>query len=127
MRGPSFDAELAGSLLDQVRVVPNPYRGASQFEEANPFPTGRGERRIRFVNLPPQATVRIFTSSGRLVRTLRLDQGSNEGLTAAMLLNGSLAWDLLNEDRLEVAYGVYLYHVTAPNVGETTGTLALIK
>ncbi len=127
VQGPRFDAEAATAMLDQVRVVPNPYRGASLFEAANPFPTGRGERVVRFVNLPPRATVRIFTSSGRLVRTLQLDQGSNDEVTAGMLLNGSLAWDLLNEDRLEVAYGVYLYHVEAPGVGETTGTLALIK
>ncbi|WP_420455169.1 hypothetical protein [Rubrivirga sp.] len=125
--GPSFDAEAARAALDQVRVVPNPYRGASQFEVANPFPTGRGERRIRFVGLPPRATVRIFTPSGRLVRTLEMDQGSNDTVTPQMLLNGSLAWDLLNEDRLEVSYGIYLYHVEAPGVGETTGTLALIK
>ena len=125
--GPRFDPDKARALLDQVRVVPNPYRGASQFETANPFPTGRGERQVRFVNLPPRATVRIFTSSGRLVRTLQLDQGDNDTLTPGMLLNGSLPWDLLNEDRLEVSYGVYLYHVEAPGVGETTGTLALIK
>ena len=125
--GPAFDAQAAADALDQVRVVPNPYRGASRFEVANPFPTGRGERRIRFVNLPPRATVRIFTASGRLVRTLQLDEGTNDSITPQMLLTGSLAWDLLNEDRLEVSYGVYLYHVEAPGVGETTGTLALIK
>ncbi len=125
--GPSFDAEAARAGLDQVRVVPNPYRGASQFEVANPFPTGRGERRVRFVGLPPRATVRIFTPSGRLVRTLQMDQGSNDLVTPGMLLDGSLPWDLLNEDRLEVSYGIYLYHVEAPGVGETTGTLALIK
>ena len=125
--GPTFDAAAASAMLDQVRVVPNPYRGASQFEVANPFPTGRGERRVRFVGLPPQATVRIFTTSGRLVRTLELNEGANDGVTPDMLLNGSLPWDLLNEDRLEVSYGVYLYHVEAPGVGETTGTLALIK
>lgn len=127
VQAPRFDAQAATAALDQVRVVPNPYRGSSQFEVANPFPTGRGERRIRFVNLPPRATVRIFTAAGRLVRTLELDQGSNDVVTPGMLLNGSLAWDLLNESRLEVAYGVYLYHVEAPGVGETTGTLALIK
>ena len=125
--GPTFDAEAARAALDQVRVVPNPYRGSSQFEIANPFPTGRGERQVRFVNLPPRATVRIFTPSGRLVRTLQLDQGSNDAVTPGMLLNGSLPWNLLNEDQLEVSYGVYLYHVEAPGVGETTGTLALIK
>ena len=44
-----------------------------------------------------------------------------------MLLGGSLPWDLLNESQLEVSYGVYLYHVEAPGVGETTGTFAIIK
>ena len=127
VRAPQFDAELAESLLDQVRVVPNPYRGSSQFETANPFPTGRGQREIRFVNLPPRATVRIFTASGRLVKTLQLDQGSNDAVTPDMLLGGSLPWDLLNESQLEVSYGVYLYHVEAPGVGETTGTFAIIK
>ena len=127
VRGPSFDAALAASALDGVRVVPNPYRGASSFEPPNPFQTGRGERVIRFVGLPPRATVRIFTPSGRLVRTLEMDQGTNDALTPEMLRTGSMRWDLLNEDRLEVAYGVYFYHVEAPGVGETTGTFALIK
>ncbi len=125
--GPRLDTEAARASLDQVRVVPNPYRGASRFEVANPFPTGRGERRIRFVNLPPRATVRIFTPSGRLVRTLQRDAGTNDLVTPQMLLDGTIDWDLLNEDRLEVSYGVYFYHVEAPGVGETTGTLALIK
>ncbi|MEM1054502.1 MAG: hypothetical protein AAGI52_03170 [Bacteroidota bacterium] len=127
VNAPQFDAELATSALDRVRVVPNPYRGASQFETANPFPTGRGERQIRFTNLPPRATVRIFTASGRLVKTLQMDQGSNDSITPDMLLNGSIGWDLLNESNLEVAYGVYLFHVDAPGVGETTGTFAIIK
>ena len=125
--GPRFDAEAAKAALDDVRVVPNPYRGTSQFERANPFPTGRGERQIRFVNLPPRATVRIFTASGRLVRTLEHNEGSNDAVTPEMLLDGDLTWDLLNESRLEVAYGVYLFHVDAPGVGETAGTFAIIK
>ena len=128
VRGPSFDAERARAALADVRVVPNPYRGASgEFEGPNRFPSGRGDRAVRFVGLPPRATIRIFTPSGRLVRTLEMDQGSNDALTPEMLRTGSISWDLLNEDRLAVSYGVYLYHVEAPGVGETTGTLALIK
>ena len=49
--GARFDAAAAAGLLDEVRVVPNPYRGVSAFEQANPFPTGRGERVIRFINV----------------------------------------------------------------------------
>ncbi|HYE96122.1 MAG TPA: hypothetical protein VD962_07915, partial [Rubricoccaceae bacterium] len=125
--GARFDPAAAAGLLDQIRVVPNPYVGQSRFEQANPFPSGRGERVIRFINLPPRATIRIFTISGRLVRTIERNEGSNEGLTPEMLLDGDEEWDLLSEDNLEVSYGVYLYHVEAPGVGETTGTFALIK
>jgi len=28
---------------------------------------------------------------------------------------------------LEIAYGLYIYHVDAPNVGEKTGKFAIIK
>ena len=48
-------------------------------------------------------------------------------VTPEELAAGSVEWDLLTEDRLAVSYGVYLYHVEAPGVGETTGTFALLK
>lgn len=125
--GPKADEALAASQLDQIRVVPNPYVATNQFEGQNPFSTGRGPRVIRFNHLPPQATVRIFSVDGRLVRTLHLNEGSNDFLSPQALLNGSLAWDLQSEDGLTVAYGVYLYHVEAPGIGEKTGTFAIIK
>lgn len=126
-KGPTVDRERARQLLDQIQVVPNPYIATNRFEAQNPFTTGRGPRAIHFIHLPPQATVRIFTVGGRLVRTLRLNEGANDGLDAASLLNGTLVWDLLTEDGLEVSYGVYLYHVEAPGIGEKTGTFAIIK
>jgi len=115
------------SLLDRIQVVPNPYVATNRFETQNPFSTGRGPRVIKFINLPPQATVRIFSVSGRLIRELQLHEGSNEDLTAADLLNGTLNWDLQSHDNLTVSYGMYLYHVEAPAIGETTGTFAIIK
>ena len=60
-----------------IRVVPNPYVATNRFEEQNTFTTGRGPRVIRFVNLPPQCTLRIFSVNGRQVRELRLHEGAN--------------------------------------------------
>jgi len=37
------------------------------------------------------------------------------------------SWDLLSYEGQRTAYGVYLYHVDAPGVGEKIGRLALIK
>ena len=41
--------------------------------------------------------------------------------------NGSHSWDLLSKDGLEISYGIYLYHIDAENIGETTGKFAVIK
>ncbi len=126
-RSSTASADSARGQLDRVRVVPNPYVAANRFEPQSAFDQGRGPRVIRFINLPPQATVRIFTVSGRLVRTLEMNEGMNDPMTPAALLNGTITWDLQTNDNLSVAYGVYVYHVEAPGVGETTGTFAIIK
>ncbi|NNE70226.1 MAG: hypothetical protein HKN29_07660, partial [Rhodothermales bacterium] len=129
---PSVTRANPDSLLGLVSVVPNPYVVTNSFETLNPFSTGRGPRVIKFTNLPPQATVRIFTLSGKQITTLRRDEGTNEGvmtdpLAAENLLNGTLDWDLESDDGLTISYGVYLFHVEAPDLGETTGTFAIIK
>jgi hypothetical protein len=54
---------------------------------------------------------------GGLVRTLRQD-GSTMGY---------VAWDLRNRDNLDVAPGLYVFHVDAPDVGTYVGKFAVIK
>ncbi len=78
---------------------------------------GRGPRRIEFRAIPANATVRIYTVTGDLVQTLRHD-----GLTTGMV-----PWDLRSKDNLEVAPGLYIFHVDAPDVGESVGRFAIIK
>lgn len=122
---PSTSTNNPDSLLSRIRVVPNPYVATNRFEQLNAFSTGRGERAIQFINLPPECTLRIFNVSGRLIRTLHLNEGVND--PASALMNGTIRWDLQSSDALTVSYGVYLYHVEAPTLGETTGTFAIIK
>jgi hypothetical protein len=42
-------------------------------------------------------------------------------------LDGSESWDLKTKEGLDVAPGIYIYHVDAPAVGEKIGKFALIK
>jgi hypothetical protein len=98
-------------------VVPNPYVEAASFEPARYAVSGRGDRRIEFRGLAQNATVRIYTIRGDLVRTLRQD-GS---------LTGFVAWDLRTKDNLDVAPGLYLYHVEAPGMPVHRGKFAIIK
>ncbi len=41
--------------------------------------------------------------------------------------NGTAEWDLLTKENLSTAYGVYVYHVDAPGIGEHIGKFAVIK
>jgi hypothetical protein len=115
---PSFEAEQASLGLDNIFVVPNPYVATSVFEPPNTFRTGRGERRIYFMHLPPECTIRIYTITGQLVQTLHHSSSIDDG---------QLAWDLISKDGMNIAYGVYIFHVEAPGIGETIGRFAVIK
>ena len=114
--------ELAGnideSVLDEIIVVPDPYVAVNPLESRNVLLSGRGERRIDFRNLPPECTIRIFTVSGRLVKTINHQSAGFE--STAM-------WNLQSDDGLDVSYGVYVYHVEAPGIGERIGRFSIIK
>ncbi|WP_420455398.1 hypothetical protein [Rubrivirga sp.] len=96
-RAVTADAQTAEDALDLIAITPNPYRGASGYEAS-------GDNRIaRIVNLPAQATVRIFTLSGTLVRSLeKVDDGST-----------TIDWNLQTDAGLQIASGIYLIHVQA--------------
>jgi len=98
--------------------VPNPYIAAARWERRNLNQTGRGERKINFINLPAECVIKINTVSGDLVKELVKEYSPT---------NGSLEWNLVSEDGMDVASGLYIYHVEAPNVGEYINKFALIK
>ncbi len=103
--------------LDRIRVYPNPYVAVSAQEPSNRFSEGRGERRITFIHLPDRCTIRIYTVRGELVQTIE---------HATYIDNGTESWDLRSRDGLNVAYGVYLYHIDSP-YGEKIGRFSVIK
>jgi hypothetical protein len=106
----------AKNQLDNIAVVPNPYTGAASWETNPAF--GSGERKIYFIHLPPNSTIRIYTISGHLVDKITHDDPVH---------NGAEAWDLKSKEGIDIAYGVYIYHVDAPGIGEKIGKFALIK
>ena len=91
--------------LERMAVVPNPYKPGASWVEM-----GWGEK-IRFTNLPENATIRIFTLGGDLVTTLH-----HESSTV-----GSEDW--YPED---IVSGIYLYSVESP-IGTKVGKFVVIK
>jgi hypothetical protein len=113
-----IDTDQAKKDMSKIKVVPNPYYAASVFEGQNTFSTGRGPREIQFRNLPEECTIRIFTISGELVKTIH---------HTSTIDSGTGKWDLLTNGNLTAAYGVYIYHIDAPGVGEKIGKMAIVK
>ncbi|MCB9247089.1 MAG: hypothetical protein H6613_00320 [Ignavibacteriales bacterium] len=102
--------------LNDVYVVPNPYVAYSESENPGRTQIKRGERELQFRNLPPVCTIRIYTITGELVDKIEKND------------NGSIAyWDLLSSEGMRISYGVYIFHVDAPGVGEKIGRFGVIK
>ncbi len=118
LAGAQTDAAAAKRSLNEITVVPNPYCAAANWEPSNPFQFGRGERRIFFNHLPQKCTIRIYTVRGFLVDTIEHD---------SPVENGSEAWNLVSKDGMDIAYGLYIFQVEAPDIGEQIGKFAVIK
>jgi len=116
--GEFISAEKAQEQAKQAPyVVPNPYVAIASFEAERFAISGRGERRLEFRNLPKQCTIRIYTVRGELVQTLHHD-GSNIGM---------VPWNLRSKDNLDVAPGLYLFHVESEGLATHIGKFAIIK
>ncbi|MBI4538427.1 MAG: hypothetical protein HY704_02805 [Gemmatimonadetes bacterium] len=103
---------LAEASLDKIHTVPDPYLVTSKLENSP------NQKRLLFVNLPPQAMVRIYTLSGVLVMALEHDDPSG---------GGALEWDLRNRNNQFVASGVYFYHVETPDGRQKIGKFTIVQ
>ena len=90
--------------LDLINIVPNPYYAYSSYEP------NRNDYRVRFTNLPANASITVYTSNGILVRRFSKSDP----------LQTFIEWDLRNANRIPIASGVYIVHVNCPGVGEKT-------
>lgn len=111
---PRKDPRTDSPVLGDIWVIPNPYeRGRVEWDEFT-FP------HVRFVNLPAEAEIRIFTVSGDLVRVI------DHGKDALGQDSGEEDWDLKNGNGEIVVSGVYLYSVKTPDGKVGRGFMAII-
>jgi len=125
--------------LTKVRVVPNPYIASS------PLDMSYSSRRIEFINLPDQCTIRIYSLGGNLVNVLNHIGAGRTGwgnyvdvdnlkpdntpfeFTGYDNHSGTEAWNLKNRFGQTVASGLYFFHVTDQR-GETyTGKFYIVN
>jgi hypothetical protein len=101
-----------GADLKLVHVVPDPYYAVSTFDR------GPQAKELTFVNLPSEATIRIYSLSGVLVDIV--NHNSLEG-------GGLATWDLRNRSNQFVASGVYFFHVSTPDGKEHVGKFTVVN
>ncbi|MFM8243461.1 MAG: T9SS type A sorting domain-containing protein, partial [Crocinitomicaceae bacterium] len=87
--------------LKMINVVPNPYYAFSDYER------NRLDTRVKITNLPTKCTIKIYTISGKLVKTFNKDSEVT-----------SQDWNLTNHANIPIASGIYLIHIDVPEIGE---------
>ena len=95
--------------MDNIKVVPNPYSVGGKTYPGEPD-------KILFTGLPPKCTIRIYSSSGSLVKTLDHTNGS-----------GSEAWNLRTDYNQYIASDVYIYVVDAGSFGKHVGKFVVVR
>ena len=96
-------------------MVPNPYIVGSKYEREYGELRREPIRQLKFINLPSQCTIHIFSVAGDRVKTI---EHNSE--------NGTATWDLRASGGREVATGIYIYVVKANGV-EFINRFAVIK
>ncbi|SYZ73273.1 conserved exported hypothetical protein [Candidatus Zixiibacteriota bacterium] len=94
--------------LDKITAVPNPFYLFSGYDP-NP-----GSNLLKFHHMPTKCTITIYNLAGDLIRTIRKDDQTPIA-----------TWDLLTEQGLPVASGIYIYVVDAPGFGQKIGKVAI--
>jgi len=100
------------SAFAAIHTVPDPYYVTNALE------TSANNKVLRFVNLPSQCIVRIYSVSGILIRVLTHNDPTN---------GGDLTWDLRNRNNQFVASGVYFYHIEAADGRTKVGRFTVVN
>jgi hypothetical protein len=100
------------SLLALVHTVPDPYYVTNALEIT------ASTKVLRFVNLPSQAIIRIYSLSGVLVNVLTHNNAGN---------GGEEVWNLRNRNNQFIASGVYFYHVETPDGRTKIGRFTVVN
>ena len=113
----AYQALMSG--MENIKVVPNPYVMTNMMEEAVTNPYLNQRRKLLFTHIPAECTIKIFTVSGVLVDEIKVQNKPEQGI---------VHWDMLTRESLEIAAGMYIYHVESVVTGDSKlGKFAVIK
>ncbi len=121
----AFEVEFKAMVFEgsmpklDVKVVPNPYLVRNEWERHPDF------RKLKFINLPNECTIRIYNLAGDLIKTLEHNDTKPDIGGLPNQYGGDEDWDLLNENKQKPAPGIYIFHVES-DVGTQVGKFVVI-
>ena len=135
---PVYSADVVEDSTLKVAVFPNPYKIAFEGRDGKmttyfdlgleaPEKKAGGndldeqDRRIWFINLPNEATIRIYTLDGDLVRVIDHQAGA-----FTTDYSSRAYWDLVTRNTQAVVSGVYIYRVDS-KLGVQVGKIVVVK
>ncbi|MBK9929075.1 MAG: hypothetical protein IPP04_04280 [Saprospiraceae bacterium] len=108
------------AALKRINMVPNPYYAYSAYE------TTQFSNIVKITNLPAKCNVTIYSLDGRFIRQYKRDEKDipikdrNNPAVLNTRYAPDLEWDMKNAKGIPIASGVYLVHIAAEGIGETT-------
>lgn len=96
--------------LNNIKVVPNPYH-----DQSVRFNWPGEENKLLFINLPLKCTIKVFTATGDLVKTIHHDNGTTEH-----------AWNQVTDSNQLIYSGVYFFHVES-DIGSNSGKFVVVR
>ncbi len=105
--------------LDSIRVVPNPFNYTAGDADLQYIDA---PNKILFLNLPPECTIRIFSGSGDLIKTIEHTNRS-----------GDEAWGLYEQEHMTsstgqiIVSGVYIAYIETPEGESTYVKFAIVR
>jgi hypothetical protein len=137
---PIYSADVVEDSGLGVSVYPNPYKIAflDRHEQRTTYydlglespgkpSLDETDRRIWFINLPSEATIRIYTLDGDLIRTIEHEwPRTSQDESFLTDYSSRAAWDLITRNTQAVVSGVYIYHIDSP-IGSQVGKIVIVK
>ena len=101
--------EVTEDMLNDIKVVPNPYFVSSNFNE------DVNGNRLMFTNLVSNCKITIYTISGEVVDIINHNGG------------GSAYWDLKNQNGSNVAPGLYIFRAESDSGLDFVSKFAIVR
>lgn len=111
------DGHYTDELLDNVKIVPNPYFISTQIQKS-PY----DDNKIFFDKLPKECTIDIYTISGDKIRTLHHKDETSNLLSQEYIE----PWDLISSNGMRVQSQAFIAVITTPDGAKTIKNFSVV-